>query len=257
MLKKLILLIIGIVVLALLYLYGLPYLGKKALQSGERYYYSKQYERAISKLKLAERWGKDKFRPKILTGFSYNLSGKYDLGEVKFREALAIDSRNDEASRGLFDSLFKLKRYEEAEKVAKQRLKYSPRKEDVYEELARIYSVQEKLKEAKEYAVKAVYLNDVKKNPVRYRVETRLLLASIMGGLGDNTEAIDVLLDAQNLAPDIPLVSKFLAQAYEKIGDKEKALENWQKVASLDDYTLEFRQSVEQKVIQLKAELEK
>lgn len=257
MYKKSFLILILALLIVLAYFYGLPYFGKKALQKGEKYYYSKQYDKAIKEFRIAERFGKNKLRPIILTGYAYKFRNDYDNAIKNFKKVLNVDPNNDEASGGLVDALFKAKKYDEAEKEAMKRLEYVSKKEDVYAELAKIYYAKGELDKAQEYAIKNVVLNDARYNPDSYRVGSRLLLAGITYNLEDYDGAIEILKEAESISPDTPLIYKSLAQVYEKIGDKEKALENWSKVASLNDYTPEFRSSVEQKVIQIKTELGK
>lgn len=196
----------------------------------------RDYKDAISKFEITRKLGTEKLRSTTLIGFAYNELKQYETASKYFKEALQIAPHNDDAGGGLVESLIQLDKLDEAELVALDRLSYLFNSEDACLELAKIYGIKKDFKKAKEYADKCVELTDIKDRlDIMERVANRDLQMHITYELGDYEEVIKILNEILQLDPNRHGAYWNLAEVYDKLGDKEKALENWKKVISLND----------------------
>lgn len=230
-------------------------IGTICYKKGMKYFYNeKNYKEAISKFEFAKKLGTERIMSTMYIAECYMRLGKYENAISCAKEILQIDPLNDAAGRGLVASLGCLGQYDEAEKVALKRASYLPYREDGYYELAEIYAMKKDFKKAYEFAVRCVHLSDKKRRLVEDRVDRRFLLSHIAFDLGYYEEVIKVLDEIQKLEPSNIGVYSGYAESYEKLSNKEMALENWKKVSSLD-YPTNILEKASQKIQQFESEL--
>jgi tetratricopeptide (TPR) repeat protein len=184
-----------------------------------------RYEEAEEALRRAAALDPSYGRPHLFLGRIATERGDLARAEEEHRRAAELDAAEPLSHYFLGLLLFKQRRYEEAVSAFERTLRVSPDLPSAHLNLGLALTRLGRDREGREHLERFRSLTEVQlaQDERRLRVATRLQAARVDLEAGRLDSALGFLLEARDLAPEVPAVHALLAAAFDRLGREEEA----------------------------------
>jgi len=147
----------------------------------------------------------------------YTVNRQYEPATALYQQVISLKPNMANVNERLAETLIQLGRYDEALPVLEAIIAANPLDIRAYDLIARIHTEQESFEKATAAIEQAIIID--KSNPYRYQQLASLLLYS-----GEANRAVDRLVEARRIFPQVPLFTQLHAKALSMTGAHDESL---------------------------------